>query len=306
MPGADTLPEDVRLSVAEAVGEHDVEKAFAQVDRVGGGCISPAARIRSATGRAAFLKWSEEPGRGGFGPEAAGLAVLSRAGGPRVPEVMAFEAGGPGVRGWILLEFIDAGPPTPETASSLGSRLAGLHRSLSDSLPGWEEDGYIGSLPQTNHADGPSWPEFWRDKRLQKQWTQAEAYFGGDTRRNWDRLIERIDPLLGAWEVDGLSLLHGDLWSGNVLTDLDGAPVLVDPAVYCGHREVDLAMMELFGGFDPEVFKKYERSAPLVPGYRETRRDIYQLYPLLVHVNLFGSGYVARVEERVKRLTRSL
>ena len=98
----------------------------------------------------------------------------------------------------------------------------------------------------------------------------------------------------------------GDLWSGNVLTDWAGEPVLVDPAGYRGHREVDLAMMELFDGFNSGVMEQYQLEAPLVRGYKESRRDLYQLYPLLVHVNLFGTGYVARVRDRVQRLLKKL
>jgi fructosamine-3-kinase len=302
---SDALPADVRVGVARALHE-DSESAFSEVDRIGGGCISPAARIRAASGRTAFLKWSDETGSGGFGVEAAGLTALAETGGLRVPEVIAFEVGAAGVHGWILLEFIETGRSRPETASLLASGLTAVHRRLAGSAPGWEEDGYIGSLPQANQAHGGSWPDFWREQRLRKQWAMAETYFDRETHRRWERLMVEIDPLLRAWETDGLSLLHGDLWSGNVLTDRDGVPVLVDPAVYRGHREVDLAMMELFGGFDSEVFHMYEKEAPLEPGYREFRRDLYQLYPLLVHVNLFGRGYVTGVRERVMRLTGRL
>ena len=100
------------------------------------------------------------------------------------------------------------------------------------------------------------------------------------------------------------SLVHGDLWSGNVFADSDGRPVLIDPAVYRGHREVDLAMMELFGGFEDAVFARYAESSPLLPGYASERRHVYQLYPLLVHVNLFGSGYLAPLDAALRALER--
>ena len=300
------IPPEVTTGVTEALGETRVEGTFVQVEAIGGGCIHPAARIHTASGSTVFLKWGTTPGRGGFGVEAAGLAAISAAGGPRVPEVLAFESGGPGLRGWILLEFIESGLPTPRTPRLLGSGLARLHCPLDESRPGWEEDGFIGSLPQSNWADQAAWPEFWQKKRLRPQWALAERYFDDEMRMAWDRLMERMEPALSVWEADGLSLLHGDLWSGNVLTDSEGGPVLVDPAVYRGHREVDLAMMELFGGFDSGVIEQYQLEVPLAKGYQESRRDLYQLYPLLVHVNLFGAGYVAGVRDRVQRLLKRL
>ena len=300
------IPPDIANRVAKALGETNADKTFAQVDAIAGGCIHPSARICTRSGSQVFLKWGPTPGRGGFGVEAASLAAISQTGGPRVPEVLAYEAGGPELRGWILLEFIESGLPTPRTPRLLGSGLARLHRRLDESRPGWEEDGFIGSLAQSNGADQATWPEFWQKKRLQPQWALAELYFDDETRLAWDRLIERIEPPLSVWEEDGLSLLHGDLWSGNVLTDWAGEPVLVDPAGYRGHREVDLAMMELFDGFNSGVMEQYQLEAPLVRGYKESRRDLYQLYPLLVHVNLFGTGYVARVRDRVQRLLKKL
>jgi fructosamine-3-kinase len=112
-------------------------------------------------------------------------------------------------------------------------------------------------------------------------------------RSQWERIFVRVPELLAPADQDGLSLLHGDLWSGNVLSTASG-PALVDPAVYRGHREVDLAMTELFGGFDASFYEAYQEVWPLLPGYADTRRTIYQLYPLLVHVNLFGGAYIAQ------------
>ncbi len=296
------IPSEVAAGVCAALGEVSPERAFAKSHAIGGGCIDPAVRVCTASGNTAFLKWSKEPGRRGFDIEAGGLTALSHASGPRVPEVLAFEAGGAATRGWILLELIEVGRPTAETPGLLGRGLARLHHPLEDCQPGWEEDGFIGSLPQRNRAGTDGWPEFWREKRLLPQWESAEPYFDGRTQRAWDELMEQIGPILCGWETDGLSLLHGDLWSGNVLTDRQGEPVLVDPAVYRGHREVDLAMMELFGGFDGGVIEEYLGAAPLADGYLEFRRDLYQLYPLLVHVNLFGTAYTGGVRERVGRL----
>lgn len=117
-----------------------------------------------------------------------------------------------------------------------------------------------------------------------------------------DRLLDGLPDLLEGWAADGIGLLHGDLWGGNVLVGHGGRAYLVDPAVYRGHREVDLAMMELFGGFGERVFSAYREVRPVEPGYREARRDVYQLYPLLVHVNLFGGGYVRRALSAIDRI----
>ncbi len=283
-----------------------MERAFADVRAIGGGCVHPAVSLRSASGRRAFLKWGRAAGFGGFGVEARGLAALSAADGPRVPSVLAFEVGNAAARGWILMEYIEPGRPKDRTWALLGSALARLHSPIEEAHPGWEEDGFIGPLPQSNVGLDLPWPDFWRDARLLPGWESVHSCFDRKTRLAWDRLMQRIGPALAGSEPDGLSLLHGDLWSGNVLTDTAGEPVLVDPSVYRGHREVDLAMMELFGGFDSGVLAGYREEAPVAEGYETFRRDVYQLYPLLVHVKLFGASYAAGVRERVLRLLSRL
>ena len=283
---------------------------------VSGGCIHPAAHLSSPDGspgserrmtggpREGFLKWGP-PEATSFPFEAAGLRALARRGGVRIPEVL-----GVGNR-WLLLEYLPPAPPTPDSARRLGRGLARLHRPLGEEGgahdpdaggPGWSGDGWIGTLPQLNtgfqaSAGGPDgWAGFWRDFRLAPQVALAHAHLPTPVRHLLERLLDRTAEATEGWEGDGLSLLHGDLWSGNALITLGGEPALVDPAVYRGHREVDLAMMELFGGFAPEVFSAYRELRPLQPGYPEIRRPLYQLYPLLVHLNLFGTGYLRRVE----------
>jgi protein-ribulosamine 3-kinase len=274
---------------------------------VGGGCIHPARRIRGPSGRAAFLKWSPEPGRSGFGVEARGLRALRDRGGVPVPEVLGWDEGGKEARGWLLLEWIEPGSPTPDTEAELGRGLARLHEPLDEGGPGWEEEGWIGSLPQGNRTD-LDWPAFWAAARLAPRWRHAREAGRIPAREEpaMDRLLSALPRALAGWETDGISLLHGDLWSGNVLVARGGSPYLVDPAVYRGHREVDLAMMELFGGFGPGTFRAYEEVVPLRDGYAEIRRGIYQLYPLLVHVNLFGGGYAERTLRTLERALAEL
>lgn len=295
------LPEDVAGGVAEALGNRGAPDPIVDASPLGGGCIHPAARITSAGGRTAFLKWAPDPGTSGFDVEARGLTALSERGGVRIPDVLGHQPGDTDRRGWLLLELVIEGPSDPGTPRRLGEGLAHLHRPEAGWAPGWDEHGRLATLSQPN-PPGLSWPRFWAEARILPRWRQVRSAFTSRTRDLLDAMVSDMDTILAGWEEDGMSLLHGDLWSGNVLTDRTGEPVLVDPAVYRGHREVDLAMMELFGGFAADVFSVYGGSAPLAPGYRERRRDAYQLYPLLVHVELFGSGYLARTEACIRRL----
>lgn len=176
----------------------------------------------------------------------------------------------------------------------LGTGLASLHRVRAE-RHGWPSDNVIGSLPQAN-GWMDEWPAFWRERGLGPQLRLAydSGWFEPSARRRFDALLDRLDEFLAPAAEDGPSLLHGDLWSGNVHPTADGEAALIDPASYHGHREVDLAMAELFGGFDTTFHDAYREAWPLADGYDEARRAIYQLYYLLVHVNLFGGGYVAR------------
>ena len=302
------MPPAVEAAAARLLTGASGPASFHSVLRLGGGCIHPAAVVSLADGTRAFLKWSDEPGFGGFGPESRGLQALARRGGVRTPAVLGVGEGEGGSPGWLLLEFVPEDGQAGTDSIRLGRGLARLHRPVPDAAPGWDESGMIGSLPQENgpSRDLASWPEFWRELRLLPLWRRVGDGFHPDVRRGFDHLVAGIEAGLKGWEGDGVSVLHGDLWSGNVVWGPGGEPVLVDPAVYRGHREVDLAMMELFGGFDPVVLASYQEEFPLLPGYAESRRDIYQLYPLLVHVALFGESYQRGCEERIMRVVASL
>lgn len=281
-----TLPDAVRAEVEQALGP------IRGISPVGGGCISEAHRVDTADGPV-FLKHHRHAPAGMFAAEADGLQALQAAAGDglRVPVVLAMDAAGDGAR-WIALEWLEPGPRGPEFGERLGRGLAALHRGANGGW-GWERANFIGALAQRNEP-AETWAEFWRDRRLVPQLEMVRAV-GRDAgpAREWDRLFDRLPELLALAEEDGPSLLHGDLWGGNVLSAA-GEPALVDPAVYRGHREADLAMAELFGGFDARFHAAYREAWPLLPGYAEARRPIYQLYYLLVHVNLFGGGYGAQ------------
>lgn len=270
---------------------------IARIDPVGGGSVSSSARLTTDTGERFFAKWNPRGPAALFEAEADGLAALTRAGALRVPTVLGVgsAAHGHGGTPWLLLEWVEAGRPGRGYASRLGEGLAELHRSAgADGVGwGWERDNFIGPLPQRNRA-AASWAELWRDARLAPQLARARArgHFQGRGSAPLDRALERTPELLA--DVDeSPSLLHGDLWGGNVFADGEGRPVLVDPAVYRGHREVDLAMSELFGGFPAAWPEAYDAAWRIGHGYHGRRRPLYQLYYLLVHVNLFGAGYEA-------------
>lgn len=283
------LPESVRTEAARALQTSEGDADIVAASAIGGGCISPAARIRTATGRLAFIKWSG-PGTSTpafFREEARSLEALGATGAVRVPAVLGFG------EDWLLLEWLSSGTTVANTWSELGRALAMLHRTT-DTAFGWPTDNYIGSLPQTN-TPGSDWPTFWLERRILPQWEQArrQGHFGREDERRLEAIRTRAGSLLAAGNADGPSLLHGDLWGGNVHILEDGTAAIIDPSSSFGHREVDLAMARLFGGFGADFFAAYRETWPLQPD-AETRTPLYQLYYVLVHVNLFGAGYVAQ------------
>ena len=297
-----SLPEAVRRRVEERVGP------VRALGAVGGGCINHAMRVEVGA-EPAFLKHNAHAPAGFFPAEARGLDALRAVdGGPRIPGVLAVfdaaEEGAAGEPSWLLLEWIEPGRRGPAFEERLGRAIAALH-APADGGWGFGEDNFIGALPQSN-ASTDTWAAFWRDRRLEPQLRLARD--GGrmpGSAAEWERLFTALPAVLSSAEDDGPSLLHGDLWSGNVMADADGRPTLVDPAAYRGHREVDLAMAELFGGFGAAFHAAYGEARSLADGYADVRRPIYQLFYLLVHVNLFGGGYVAQTVSTLRRALSS-
>ena len=263
---------------------------------VGGGCINQGTALRTTRGDF-FLKWNREADHGFFGVEAEGLEALATSRSVRVPLVVAASAPRDEIA-WLLLEWIEEGRPGRAGWIRLGRELAALHRDPGRGAPdarfGWSGDNLIGSLPQPNGWSG-DWAGFWAERRIRPlaRELRERGALSAAQAAVVEAVAEGADELLGpAAAADGPSLLHGDLWSGNVLFARGGGPVLIDPAVYVGHREVDLAMADLFGGFSGAFREAYEDAWPLQPGHQR-RRPAYQLYPLLVHARLFGGGYAA-------------
>lgn len=232
--------------------------------------------------------------------EADGLSALRATRAVRVPGVAA--VGEAGAVGYLALEWLDLQPPRDPPA--LAGALARLHRAATPRGPhgerfGWHRDNWIGGTPQAN-AWCDDWCAFFRDRRVAPQLALAQANGFAALRRDGERLLAAM-PVLFRNYAPVPSLVHGDLWSGNAGTLADGAPVVFDPACYVGDREVDVAMAELFGGFPAGFAAAYDDAWPLAPGY-EARRDLYDLYHLLNHVNLFGAGYLHRSERTLARV----
>jgi fructosamine-3-kinase len=274
----------------------------AAVEPAGGGDICRAFRLRLPGGAAAFAKSPREPRAGLVTAEAAGLAWLAEARALRVPRVLGAVEADAGVPALLVLEWIEGAPRRPDFDARLGRGLAALHAAGAPSF-GLARDNWIGTLPQRN-APRASWADFYAEQRLLPLVRRAReaGRLGADLAARAERLCGRMEALAGPPEPP--ARLHGDLWTGNVLADERGEPCLVDPAVYGGHREVDLAMLRLFGGPGPACFAAYAEAAPLAPGHAG-RVALYQLYPLLVHVNLFGAGYRAAFEDALARCERA-
>jgi len=222
--------------------------------------------------------------------EARGLAWLAEADAIRVARPVA------NGDDWLALEWIESAPKAPDHDEVLGRGLARLHAE-GPSTFGFETPNWIGRLPQRNDPD-EDWAHFYGERRLRPLARRARdaGTLPAELSGRIDRLIERLPERVGGDEPP--ARLHGDLWAGNAITDEHGAPCLIDPAVYGGAREVDLAMMRLFGGFGARVFAAYEEAHPLMPA-AEARVALYQAYPLLVHVCLFGGSYVGSLARTV-------
>jgi len=266
---------------------------------MGGGCISPAYRI-DAGGSPLFVKTGSADEAELFAAEADALALLAEPGVVRVPRPVTYGADPEGA--FLVMEFIAHGRGGPDGERLLGEGLALIHKQQRDAH-GWDRDNVIGSTPQPNRSDD-DWARFFASQRLGWQLELVEAN-GGHT-----ELVaagRRLQERLGAFFSDytpTASLLHGDLWGGNAAFDEAGRPVIFDPATYYGDRESDLAMTELFGGFGRDFYDAYQAAWPLDAGYR-TRRDLYQLYHVLNHLNLFGGMYAGQARRLIDRLLAS-
>jgi fructosamine-3-kinase len=277
----------ISLSVESFINEKITQSAS-----VGGGCIADSRKIKTESGREFFLKTGDLSTQM-FHCEANGLKELSKAQSLRVPKVIAV------ADDFLLLEYISQGIHPNDFFEKFGQGLARLHRFQGEHF-GFFEDNYIGATPQLNIPDSDEaqdWTVFYFNKRLLFQYKLAErnGFASPRLKNSFMKLESSIDSILKGSE-EPPCLLHGDLWGGNYLCDESGEAVLIDPAVYYGHREADLAMTKLFGGFSAVFYESYHCEYPLPAGW-EYRENIYKLYHVLNHLNLFGTGYLREAEQ---------
>ena len=288
---------DLAAALADATGRHVADRPG---HAVGGGSINECVQWLTSE-RPLFVKLADADRLEMFEAEAEGLHELQRAAAVRVPCVLGL--GSAAGRAFLALEWIDFGRSTPRTEAMLGEQLAALHRVTAAQF-GWHRDNTIGATPQRNDWTA-AWPEFFARHRLGCQLDLAERNgHGGRWLERGRALCERLDAFFEGYRPQP-SLLHGDLWGGNWATDAGGAPVLFDPAAYYGDREADLAMTYLFGGFGRAFYDAYHAAWPLDPG-AGVRRDLYNLYHVLNHLNLFGGGYRAQAGALIERLLAHL
>jgi fructosamine-3-kinase len=265
------------------------------VRRIGGGDINEAFRVVLADGSDAFVKTRAQSSPGEYAAEAAGLGWLAEPGALRTPRVLAVD------EHYLTLEWIEPGRLDEAGAEELGRGLAATHAAGAGGFGGIGGDGpaRFGSLGLGNEPTA-DWPSFYAERRLRPLAAIARDRdaLPASAVAAVERVCERIGELCGPPEPP--ARLHGDLWSGNVMADRGGRPWLIDPSAYGGHREIDLAMLRLFGAPSERVYSAYEETAPLADGWPE-RVELYQLLPLLVHALLFGGSYGAAAERAALR-----
>ncbi len=281
--------------IAAHIQRHaDVTLDTGQIRAVGGGSINEAWRAATSAGPC-FIKVNRAELEAMFVAEAEGLEALGAAGAVRVPRVIA--CGVVRAHAYLALEYLELGGRTG--GAGLGEQLAAQHRKLA-SRYGWHRDNTIGSTPQPN-AWEDDWIVFLREHRLGFQLELAGRNgYGGRLQQRGERLLQVVESFFGSGQPPP-SLLHGDLWGGNWGVTADGEPVIFDPAVYYGDREADIAMTRLFGGFGADFYAAYENAWPS-PAGADVRTELYNLYHVLNHLNLFGAGYGRQAERMIDTL----
>lgn len=296
------LPAPLTHPLTELLRTYGDDSPIRHTRPIGGGCINNALCLETSQNRY-LLKWNPHPLPRMFLAEADGLRLIQSTHTVRVPAVIGASDTTSDHPAYLLLEWLD-GLSRRFDAGELGIQLAMMHqKGTSPCTPpayGLDHDNYIGSTPQYNEWK-EDWVSFYQTQRLRPQieLAQRNGYLADQQRNKLERLVERLDTWLGTVARQP-SLLHGDLWGGNVMTGPGGVPALIDPAVYYGDREADIAFTELFGGFGTRFYQAYQEAWPLEPGYTD-RRDLYNLYHLLNHLNLFGMGYASDVDRIVRR-----
>ena len=287
----------VDAAVAALFGD-DVR--IASKHAVSGGCINETSVIALSNGEKLFLKENSARFEKMFLAEAKGLAALRIEGGPRVPEPVAVYTGES--TQYLLMTYISPGRPGPRHYEDFARSLALLHKSASSDTYGFDEDNFIGSTPQRNPRC-ESWVTFYGEHRLGYQIRLAgrRGLAGKGLVHNVEAIVAKLPEILP--EPEHPSILHGDLWTGNAMSDENGDAVMIDPAAYYGHNEADLAMTELFGRFPASFYRAYNEVMPIDSAYDAERRTLYNLYHILNHLNLFGTSYAGSALAMTRQFT---
>ncbi len=270
--------------------ENILQEKILTTHSLGGGCIADSQVIKTESGKNFFIKKYSSANI--HKAEANGLKELAKPDVIKIPKVIFYD------KEILVLEFIKEGRKKSNFLEKFGRQVAKLHKFTSDKF-GFYEDNYCGSTPQKNMPMNDDWTEFYFNNRLLYQYKLAEKnnYVGNELKKSFLRLENKIDKIIQTEENP--SLLHGDLWGGNYIVDENGNACLIDPAVYYGNREADLAMTKIFGGFDSLFYKAYQEEFPLPVGW-QYRENIYKLYHIFNHLNLFGMTYYNQVMELIK------
>jgi fructosamine-3-kinase len=268
------------------------------VSPVSGGCIHNAQKINTSSGNY-FVKVNHAADLNMFETEYSGLELLASSGEINVPEPIS--SGVIDGQAYLLLNFINSSSRKSSFWYDFGNAMARLHKFHQNDRYGLSYSNYIGRLDQYNEFS-EDWISFFIGQRLEIQLRLAfdNGYIDRSYLQSCARFYQRLPDLL---PVEPPSLLHGDLWSGNFMTGKEGQPVIIDPAVYYGNREIELSFTKMFGGFDRQFYRSYMEAYPLEPGF-ENRVDIYNIYPHLVHVNLFGPSYLGGVTPVIRKYSR--
>ena len=298
------------------------DTAVVHTERVFGGDINKSYALTLNTGDRIFMKTNTIENAAFFTAEAAGLSAIAQTGAIKTPAILCTGTENKQTGySFLLLHYVESGKKQTDYWEKLAQELAAMHQAdtsiffnsseggtnsnlnnadaenSTKKLFGFFQNNFIGARPQLN-TPHRTWIDFFRECRLAPQFKAAEHYFSGTERTNITKLLDHLDTFLV--EPQKPSLVHGDLWSGNVMCDKNGTALLIDPAVYVGHSEADVAMTSLFGGFPRAFYDAYREANPLQPGYKE-RLDLYNLYHLLNHLNLFGAGYLNAVNAVVAK-----
>lgn len=302
-----SLPGSLQHALRSALNRAGDSTIIRSVNPVGGGCINNAQRLETERGFY-FLKWNSDPLPGLFSSEVSGLQAIAATDTVRVPAVIAYGEPEDGCPAFLLLEWLEGSPASrtgQEDMARLGEAVAALHRQgISPHHPpayGLDQDNYLGSTRQLNGWE-TNWVDFFAARRLQPQIDLAarSSRLSPSRRARLERLLQRLPDLLAGVERQP-SLIHGDLWGGNVIPGTGGL-ALIDPSISYSDREAEIAYTELFGGFSPRFYAAYQAAWPLESGYPD-RRDLYNLYHLLNHLNLFGEQYGSAVDSTLARYT---